>query len=127
MSDPRTTSIGRLAAAGWLLAAVAIVRIATNGSFTDLAIVSGSTVRNLLAVGGVGLILLAIGLAALLVARPGSRVFTASWLGALLLASYGIVQLALRHESAVIVLALGAAIGVLSIFGWRRFAAADQP
>ena len=127
MKDARASAIGRLAAAGWLVSVVLVIRIATNGTFTDLAVQSSSQGRALLAIAGLGLVGLGIVLAGLLATRPQARVFTASWLGALVLASYGIVQLALRHESAAVVIALGVAIGVLSILGWRQASSADQP
>jgi hypothetical protein len=126
VTDSRATTLGRIAAAGWLLAALLVVRIVTNGTFTELAVNPSST-RTLLAIGGLALATMAVALAVVLVMRPSARAFTASWIGALGLASYGIVQLALRHESAAVVMALGAAIGVVSIVGWRGLGVTDRP
>jgi hypothetical protein len=116
----RPTVIGRLLAAGWLAVAALLVRIATDGSFTELDLQGEPRWRVVSIAVCLAVALAGLLLAGLLLVRPGRLALAGSGLAGAALLPLAAVLLLIHHDSAVMVGFLGVLILDLSCVGWLR-------
>ena len=114
----RPAILGRLAAAGWLLVLLLLIRMATSGSFAEISLQWAPRSRAMLTATGLVVAGLAAALAVLLVVRPTRRMFAVSALLGLFSVPFAIALLPI-HGSAAALVVIGPLIAAASWLGRR--------
>lgn len=97
---------------------ILLVRIATNGTFDEIALQWAPRSRAILTAGELAIAGLALVLAIAVGLFPSRRSYAASGLAAAATLSLA-VALSIHHDSAVLVAVLAVGVAGLSIVGWR--------
>lgn len=116
----RPPILGRLLAACWLGVVALLVRIATDGSFTELDLQGEPRWRVISIAVCLAVALAALLLAGLLLVRPARLVFAGSAVVGAALLPLAVALLLIHHDSAVMVGFLGVLILDLSLVAWLR-------
>jgi len=116
----RPTILGRLLAACWFGVVALLVRIATDGSFTELELQGEPRWRVVSIAVCLAVALAGALLTVALAVRPARLAFACSGLAGALLLPLAVALLLIHHDSAVMVGFLGVLILDLSWVAWLR-------